>query len=394
MSEQESKTTEESQIGGNLDAAGSASGAASLGANASAKKSEEKRKPKKLGQKSQTNGADADVDAGVEEPETPTPQAKMEQQSRSKSRQASRGRGSSQPPSDVDSAYRSDVSQKGARRNRNRNRGKAQAQSQAQTQQQGKGGGLLGGGGGGPLDAVDEVGDTVNGVVDGAGDLVNNTVGKTLSKPTEALGGLLHSKGGEKEGGDDEGTNEQLRLRLDLNLDIEVQLKAKIHGDLTLGLLLVHQHHLCANANVSQELVLDREPASLSYPHSRYRRCHTHDQDRCRQRGAKSWWCSRRARCVAHMTFVELPFRSRHGVRVIVLHLSWLARRAHVCNKINDTMIRFLVAVVHHVLLNHVDFILHDQAQYPNPSDEMSEARPQRPCEQTRSCSRSANIFG
>jgi hypothetical protein len=30
-----------------------------------------------------------------------------------------------------------------------------------------------------------------------------------------------------------------LRLRLDLNLDIEVQLKAKIHGDLTLGLLYV-----------------------------------------------------------------------------------------------------------------------------------------------------------
>lgn len=26
-------------------------------------------------------------------------------------------------------------------------------------------------------------------------------------------------------------------LRLDINLDIEVQLKAKIHGDLTLGLL-------------------------------------------------------------------------------------------------------------------------------------------------------------
>jgi hypothetical protein len=30
-----------------------------------------------------------------------------------------------------------------------------------------------------------------------------------------------------------------LRLRLDLNLDIEIQLKAKIHGDLTLGLLYV-----------------------------------------------------------------------------------------------------------------------------------------------------------
>jgi hypothetical protein len=26
-------------------------------------------------------------------------------------------------------------------------------------------------------------------------------------------------------------------LRLELNLDIEIQLKAKIHGDLTLGLL-------------------------------------------------------------------------------------------------------------------------------------------------------------
>ena len=40
-----------------------------------------------------------------------------------------------------------------------------------------------------------------------------------------------------KEEEKDEGENEQLRLRLDLNLDIEVQLKAKIHGDLTIGLL-------------------------------------------------------------------------------------------------------------------------------------------------------------
>jgi hypothetical protein len=94
-----------------------------------------------------------------------------------------------------------------------------------------------GGGGGVTLDAVDEVGDTVNGVVDGAG---NDTVGRTASKPHEALGGLLKIKKGEKEGGDDEDANEQLRLRLDLNLDIEVQLKAKIHGDLTLGLLYVY----------------------------------------------------------------------------------------------------------------------------------------------------------
>ncbi|OAL40604.1 tRNA modification GTPase TrmE [Fonsecaea nubica] len=281
-SEQETKSTEETQIGGNLDAAGSASGAANIGANASSKKSEERRKPKKLGQKSQANGEKADGEGDADGPEeSPTPQPKMDPQTsasasaRSGSRRGSRGRGrdSSEPPSEVDSAYRSDVSQKGGRRNRNRNRGKAQAQ----TQQQGKGG-LLGGGGG-PLDAVDEVGDTVNGVVDGAGNLVNDTVGKTLSKPHEALGGLLHSKGG-KEGEGEEGdgeTNEQLRLRLDLNLDIEVQLKAKIHGDLTLGLLSVNHPFHCANANVSQELVhdLDWTPPSTSpskylYKHSLY----------------------------------------------------------------------------------------------------------------------------
>ncbi|KIW12570.1 tRNA modification GTPase TrmE [Exophiala spinifera] len=266
--EQETKSTEETNIGGNLDAAGSASGAGSIGASASSKKSEERRKPKKLGQKGSANGtpqkeleADGEVDAGGDDepPSTPAPPPKMEQQSRSKSRQASRGRGrgSSQPPSDTDSAYRSDVSQKGGRRNRNRNRGKAQAQSQAQTQ--GQDGGLLGGGG--PLDAVDEVGETVNGVVDGAGNLVNDTAGKALSKPHEALGGLLKSKGGKQgaEGEKDEGENEQLRLRLDLNLDIEVQLKAKIHGDLTLGLLYVLEPSLKRIANVSQELVLDEQ---------------------------------------------------------------------------------------------------------------------------------------
>merc|ERR1711964_516505 len=109
---------------------------------------------------------------------------------------------------------------------------------ESQAQSQDKDGGLLGGGGG-PLDAVDEVGETVNGVADGAGDLVNNTAGKALSKPHEALGGLLSNKKGGQEGEEekDEGENEQLRSRLDLNLDIEVQLKAKIHGDLTLGLL-------------------------------------------------------------------------------------------------------------------------------------------------------------
>ncbi|KAI1610179.1 GTP-binding protein TrmE N-terminus-domain-containing protein [Exophiala viscosa] len=241
MSEQETKSTEESNIGGNLDAAGSASGAGSVGASANTKKTEEKKKPKKLGQKSangtpQKEVADGDADAGAEEAPS-TPQPKMEQQSRSKSRQASRARGrqQSQPPSDTDSAYRSDVSQK---RKRNRNRGKSQ--QQAQTQEEDGGGGLLGGGGG-PLDSVDEVGETVNGVTEGAGDLVNDTAGKALNKPTEALGGLLGNKkkGGQEgeDGEEDAGENEQLRLRLDINLDIEVQLKAKIHGDLTIGLL-------------------------------------------------------------------------------------------------------------------------------------------------------------
>jgi len=62
-----------------------------------------------------------------------------------------------------------------------------------------------------------------------AGNAVNQ-VGNTAGK---ALGGL--TGGGKKD--DDEGEKEQLRLRLELNLDIEIQLKAKIHGDLTLGLL-------------------------------------------------------------------------------------------------------------------------------------------------------------
>ena len=109
-----------------------------------------------------------------------------------------------------------------------------QIKQQAQTEEKG--------GGGGPLDSVDELGETVSGVTDGAQDLVGNTAGKALNAPHEALGGLLKGgkKGAQKGGQEeeqDEGENEQLRLRLDLNLDIEVQLKAKIHGDLTLGLL-------------------------------------------------------------------------------------------------------------------------------------------------------------
>ncbi|GES61521.1 hypothetical protein ATEIFO6365_0011018000 [Aspergillus terreus] len=89
----------------------------------------------------------------------------------------------------------------------------------------------LGGDDGGPLGGL--------GGVNQAGDLVQNTAGNAVNGVTntagKAVGGLLGgNKGEEKEDG---GRDEQLRLRLDLNLDIEVQLKAKIHGDLTLGLL-------------------------------------------------------------------------------------------------------------------------------------------------------------
>jgi hypothetical protein len=68
---------------------------------------------------------------------------------------------------------------------------------------------------------------------------VQNTAGNALNGATgqagKAVGGILG--GGEDKKEDDGGRDEQLRLRLDLNLDIEVQLKAKIHGDLTIGLL-------------------------------------------------------------------------------------------------------------------------------------------------------------
>lgn len=48
---------------------------------------------------------------------------------------------------------------------------------------------------------------------------------------------MAAQKGGEGE--EDGGKGEQLRLRLEINLDVEIQLKAKIHGDLTIGLLYV-----------------------------------------------------------------------------------------------------------------------------------------------------------
>ena len=79
--------------------------------------------------------------------------------------------------------------------------------------------------------------------VNQAGELVQNTAGNAVNGVTntagKAVGGVLGGNKGENKGDEKEDRDEQLRLRLDLNLDIEVQLKAKIHGDLTLGLLSV-----------------------------------------------------------------------------------------------------------------------------------------------------------
>jgi hypothetical protein len=77
-------------------------------------------------------------------------------------------------------------------------------------------------GGGGPLEglALDNVGQTAGGLVNGA---------------TGVLGGVAGQAVDQKGGGG--GKSDTLRLRLDLNLDIEITLKAKIHGDLELALL-------------------------------------------------------------------------------------------------------------------------------------------------------------
>jgi hypothetical protein len=65
--------------------------------------------------------------------------------------------------------------------------------------------------------------------------LVQNTNAVGGVNPAgRAVGGVMGGEQGQVEKKKEK--DEQLRLRLDLNLDVEVQLKAKIHGDLTLGL--------------------------------------------------------------------------------------------------------------------------------------------------------------
>ena len=73
--------------------------------------------------------------------------------------------------------------------------------------------------------------------MNGATDMVQNTAGNAVGQVGNTVGGLTKGLSGGGGGEEEESKGEQLRLRLELNLDIEVQLKAKIHGDLTLGLL-------------------------------------------------------------------------------------------------------------------------------------------------------------
>ena len=264
--EEETTQSSEQQASMGANAAGSASAAGGLNASASKKdQASQKRKPPKLGSKNSTpskelpqaNGepagdeggaggeANGDADASEAAPETP--------QKTPKSRRQSRGRGRSRGPdvSDPEGA-RSEVSASGGGGKRNRNRKKGQ-----QVKEKDGGGG--GGGGPGGLGAVDEVGETVGGATDmvqntaggatdavgGVADQAQDAVGGVTDKAGEAVGGLLGKKGGgEGEKDKDEGENEQLRLRLDLNLDVEIQLKAKIHGDLTIGLLYVQPSRL------------------------------------------------------------------------------------------------------------------------------------------------------
>ena len=218
------KTVEERQssLGAEGQASGSASigGSGSLNSQSSSKKTTEKKTPKKLGHKKPQQQPTPEPTPEVEsEAESSDLEPEPRLQKAVSRRRQSRGRGRKGGPdySDAESVTRSDVSATGGRRNRQRQRAAKR--------------------GGGPLDGITE---NVPGgeLVNGAGNMVQNTAGNAVNSvgntAGQALGGL--TSGGKQED-DGKDKSEQLRLRLELNLDIEIQLKAKIHGDLTLGLL-------------------------------------------------------------------------------------------------------------------------------------------------------------
>ena len=237
----EQSHTEESQATAGANAATSGSITAQ---NSQRKAHETKRTPPKLHKKgSQQNtprketqkGGDSEQEPShVSETNPDAPTSKPQSRAQSKRRQ-SRGRGRSQAPeSDTESMVRSDLSDaQGGRRNRNRKRKPTKEAAPPQTSKSS----------GGPLDSLDEVGETTSGALDkvqdtagGAADQAGQAVGGAKDQVGKTVGGLT---GGSKKGkeGEDGGKGEQLRLRIELNLDLEIQLKAKINGDITIGLL-------------------------------------------------------------------------------------------------------------------------------------------------------------
>ena len=245
MAAEESKSEEKSA---SLDAQGAGSAAVSGGISAEAsQKSEQKRKKApKLGQKANSEEKLITDTGGEQQNESESQEANGEslasaglQQvntiSTPKSRRQSRGRRRSRQPDSETESIRSETnSVVGGSRRRNRKKSSAKTQEK----QSGLGGVVSGG----PLGGIDEVGETLDGVTDTAGgavDKVQDTLSSVGNKAGEAVGGLLGGGKKGKKGGEGKGKDEQLRLRLDINLDIEIQLKAKIHGDLTIGLLYV-----------------------------------------------------------------------------------------------------------------------------------------------------------
>lgn len=219
---------------GSASAAGDANvGASGSGAvsGAASQKKVERCTPQKLGQKKDpqqkpTSEAthdpegeekEADGDAGAGADAEPKPK----QQRAPSRRRQSRGRGrKGQLGSDTESVTRSDVSAGGGGR---RNRQRKQKTPQKE--------------GGGALDGIAE-GLPGGELVNGAAVTVQDTDGDAAGQAGNTVGGLTKGLGGSNKGGEEEESKgEQLRLRLEFNLDIEIQLKAKIHGDLTLGLL-------------------------------------------------------------------------------------------------------------------------------------------------------------
>ena len=181
-----------------------------------------KKETQKAGDSEQTNG------------NTPSSQPQSRTQSQ---RRRSRRRGRSQvPETDTESVVRSDLSDaQGGRRNRNRKKKPTKETAPPQTNTSG----------GGPLDFLDEVGETTTGALDkvqdttgGTTDQVDQAVDGAKDQVGKTVGGLTGGgqKGKGKEGKDG-GKGEQLRLRIELNLDLEIELKAKIRGDVTIGLL-------------------------------------------------------------------------------------------------------------------------------------------------------------